>query len=100
MIHLLDYYYMRMFQLILHGMHRKRNFNDLGKENQLKVIQMCVQHWDVFILFTLIMLYVNVRGATSFEDLRTVNWLIMCDILTYREACQQLHLLENDIHWD
>lgn len=37
------------------------------------------------------------RGSTSFEELRTVNGQVS---VTYREACQELNLLENDAHWD
>ena len=47
--------------------------------------------------FYLRLLLVNVRGPTSFQQLRTVNG-ILCG--TYREACQCLGLLENDSHWD
>lgn len=43
------------------------------------------------------LLLVSVRGPTSFQHLRTVNGHL-CS--TYREACQLLHLLENDSHWD
>lgn len=43
------------------------------------------------------LLLVNVIGAHSFQNLRTVNGNL-CE--TYREACQQLNLLENDAHWD
>ena len=43
------------------------------------------------------LLLVNVRGPTSFKQLRTVNGQLCA---TYREACQLLHLLENDSHWD
>ncbi|XP_073821564.1 uncharacterized protein [Musca autumnalis] len=46
--------------------------------------------------FYLRLLLVNVRGPTSFQDLRTINGEL-CD--TYREACQRLRLLENDSHW-
>lgn len=47
--------------------------------------------------FYLRLLLVNVHGPTSFEFLRTVNGELCA---TYREACQRLHLLEDDIHWD
>jgi len=47
--------------------------------------------------FYLRLLLVNVRGATSFQSLRTVDGELCT---TYREACQCLHLLEDDIHWD
>ena len=47
--------------------------------------------------FYLRLLLVNVRGPTSFGDLRTVD-SELC--VTYREACQKLNLLENDAHWD
>lgn len=43
------------------------------------------------------LLLVNVYGPRSFQDLRTVDGHL-CE--TYREACQSLHLLENDAHWD
>ncbi|XP_061393216.1 uncharacterized protein LOC133328686 [Musca vetustissima] len=47
--------------------------------------------------FYLRMLLINVRGPTSFENLRTVDGQICA---TYREACQKLQLLENDDHWE
>ena len=47
--------------------------------------------------FYLLLLLVNVRGATSFESLRTVNGIVYP---TFRAACQELNLLENDNHWD
>jgi hypothetical protein len=43
------------------------------------------------------LLLVNVRGPTSFQQLRTVDG-VLCG--TYREACQHLGLLENDTHWE
>lgn len=46
--------------------------------------------------FFLRLLLINVIGPTSFGALRTVNG-VMC--ATFREACQQLQLLENDNHW-
>ncbi|XP_063907805.1 uncharacterized protein LOC135125948 [Zophobas morio] len=42
------------------------------------------------------LLLVNVRAPISFKQLRTVNGQLCA---TYREACQLLHLLENDSHW-
>lgn len=39
----------------------------------------------------------NVRGLTSFQQLRTVDGRLCA---TYREACQLLQLLENDSPWD
>ncbi|XP_050340597.1 uncharacterized protein LOC126767016 [Bactrocera neohumeralis] len=47
--------------------------------------------------FYLRLLLVNVNGPKSFQELRTVNGHL-CE--TYREACQLLHLLEDDAHWD
>jgi ATP-dependent DNA helicase PIF1 len=47
--------------------------------------------------FYLRLLLVNVRGPTSFQQLRTVDGEL-CG--SYREACQRLQLLENDAHWD
>lgn len=47
--------------------------------------------------FYLRLLLINVRGPTSFEQLRTVNGQLCT---TYREACQKLVLLEKDAHCD
>ncbi|GFQ70977.1 ATP-dependent DNA helicase, partial [Trichonephila clavata] len=43
------------------------------------------------------LLLINVRGPTSFQELKTVNGHVCA---TFREACQKLNLLENDAHWD
>ncbi|GFR26738.1 ATP-dependent DNA helicase [Trichonephila clavata] len=42
-------------------------------------------------------LLINVRGSTSFQELKTVNGHVCA---TFCEACQKLNLLENDNHWD
>ncbi|XP_041451493.1 uncharacterized protein LOC121405025 [Drosophila obscura] len=42
------------------------------------------------------LLLINVREPTSFESLRTVDEEL-CG--TYREACERLNMLENDMHW-
>lgn len=42
-------------------------------------------------------LLINVRGPTSIQELKTV-YRKVCT--TYREACQELNLLENDVLWD
>ena len=47
--------------------------------------------------FFLRILLHNVRGPTSFENLRSVNDIVY---ETYREACLQLGLLKDDKHWD
>lgn len=47
--------------------------------------------------FFLRMLLNQVRGPTSFENLRTIDGTIR---RTYREACQLLGLLEEDTHWE
>ncbi|GFT79695.1 putative DNA helicase [Trichonephila clavipes] len=47
--------------------------------------------------FYLRLLLINIRGPISFQDLRTVNGQLCA---TYRQACQDLNLLENDAHWD
>ena len=47
--------------------------------------------------FFLRMLLHTVRGPTSFIDLKTVEG---AECSTYRQACQQLGLLEEDRHWD
>lgn len=47
--------------------------------------------------FFLRLLLVNVPGPTSFEILRTVNGQLYN---TYKDACCELQLLEDDNHWD
>ncbi|XP_055924623.1 uncharacterized protein LOC129956714 [Argiope bruennichi] len=47
--------------------------------------------------FYLRLLLVNVPGPTSFEFLRTFNGRVFN---TYQDACRELHLLEDDNHWD
>ncbi|GFW55327.1 ATP-dependent DNA helicase [Trichonephila clavipes] len=47
--------------------------------------------------FYLRLLLINIHGPISFQDLRTVNDQLCA---TYRQACQELNLLENDAHWD
>lgn len=47
--------------------------------------------------FHLRLLLINVLGPTSFQNLRTIDGRL-CE--TYREACQRLNLLEDDLHWD
>ncbi|GFV04882.1 ATP-dependent DNA helicase [Trichonephila clavipes] len=47
--------------------------------------------------FYLRLLLINIRGPISFQDLRTVNGQLCA---TYRQACQELNLLENNAHWD
>ncbi|OBZ85838.1 hypothetical protein A0J61_06114, partial [Choanephora cucurbitarum] len=46
--------------------------------------------------FFLRLLLIVVRGPTSFQDLRTVNSVVFD---TFREACQALHLIEDDQEW-
>nr|XP_047129329.1 uncharacterized protein LOC105848913 [Hydra vulgaris] len=47
-------------------------------------------------IFYLRMLLLHVRGAVSFEDLRTVNGTVFN---TFPEACSQLGLLQDDAEW-
>ncbi|GFQ88846.1 ATP-dependent DNA helicase [Trichonephila clavata] len=47
--------------------------------------------------FYLRLLLINVRGPTSFQELKTANGHVCA---TFREACQKLNILENDAHWD
>ncbi|GFV00104.1 uncharacterized protein LOC104236095 [Trichonephila clavipes] len=47
--------------------------------------------------FYLRLLLIIIRGPISFQDLGTVNGQLCA---TYRQACQELNLLENDAHWD
>ena len=46
--------------------------------------------------FFLRLLLWHVKGAISFEDLRTVDGK---NFNTFREACSQLGLLKDDIEW-
>ena len=39
----------------------------------------------------------NIPGPTSFEFFRTVNGRVFN---THQDACRELHLLEEDNHWD
>ena len=54
-------------------------------------------HPNNFECFFLRLLLHTVTGPTSFVALRTVNGRV-CD--TFREACQRLDLLEDDVQWD
>lgn len=54
-------------------------------------------HPNNFECYYLRMLLINVRGPTSFQYLRTVDGQICA---TYRQACENLNLLENDAQWD
>ncbi|XP_017461157.1 PREDICTED: uncharacterized protein LOC108354487 [Rhagoletis zephyria] len=47
--------------------------------------------------FYLRLLLINIHGPTGFKDLRTVNNRLCA---TYRQACQELGLLEDDTHWE
>ncbi|XP_065642205.1 uncharacterized protein LOC124814644 [Hydra vulgaris] len=47
-------------------------------------------------LFFLGLLFLHVKGAKSFEDLRTVHGTVFN---TFREACYHLGLLQDDIEW-
>ncbi|GFV79798.1 ATP-dependent DNA helicase [Trichonephila clavipes] len=47
--------------------------------------------------FYLRLLLINIRGPISFQDLRTINGQLSA---TYRQAFEELNLLENDAHWD
>ena len=47
--------------------------------------------------FYLRLLLLNVPGPTSFQFLRNVDDELCAKC---REACQRLHLLKDDVHWD
>lgn len=47
--------------------------------------------------FYLRMLLHHIKGPESFNDLKTINGI---EFPTYREACMELGLLENDNHWN
>ncbi|GFS84158.1 hypothetical protein TNCV_2365311 [Trichonephila clavipes] len=57
----------------------------------------CTLHPNNTEFFYLRLLLINIRGPISSQDLRTVNGQLCA---TYRQAFQELNLLENDAHWD
>ncbi|CAB3220694.1 unnamed protein product [Arctia plantaginis] len=78
----------------------RRIFKDGSKAMRFLGIRMCVllMLLVVCIQFIQRMMNVSICGwPTSFETPRTVNGVIFP---TYRAACEQLNLLENDTHWD
>ncbi|GFQ72534.1 ATP-dependent DNA helicase [Trichonephila clavata] len=88
-------------------LYRRRSTEDGGKSFKLKVLNNTIDvdalgrlytvHPNNAECFYLRLLLINVRGPTSFQELKTVNGHVCA---TFREACQKLNLLENDAHWD
>ncbi|GFT92786.1 ATP-dependent DNA helicase [Trichonephila clavipes] len=92
-------------------LYRRRSTEDGGKSIKLKVLNNTIDvdnRWDAFgRLYTVLpkyaecfylrLLLINIRGPTSFQELKTVNEHVCSK---FREACQKLNLLENDAHWD
>ncbi|XP_036322284.1 uncharacterized protein LOC118736293 [Rhagoletis pomonella] len=70
---------------ITRGINLQKHSNDANKERQLQAIRVSFQQM------------LNVRGPTSFISVRTVRGEVFA---TYREACQKIQLLENDMHWE
>ncbi|GFU70859.1 ATP-dependent DNA helicase [Trichonephila clavipes] len=90
------------------GMHRLKSFNVANKVKAVEghtkfIFQLCIgssvhcSSEQYRMILSKIALLINVRGPISFQDLRTVNGQLCA---TYRQACQELNLLENDEHWD
>ncbi|XP_044597970.1 uncharacterized protein LOC123274429 [Cotesia glomerata] len=67
---------------------RKRQFNVIGRMYSISPAQVE--------LFHLRLLLLHIKGATSFENLRTVN-RILCD--TFMSACLAAGLIEDDQEW-
>ena len=59
--------------------------------------RLCTVHPRQQECFFLLLLLVNVPGPTSFQYLRKVNGTLND---TFFDACRELHLLEDDNHWD
>jgi len=57
---------------------------------------MCTVHPSQGDVYYLRLLLLHVRGATSFNELRTVNGNL-CE--TYKDACSKLNLLDDDAEW-
>ncbi|XP_044005514.1 uncharacterized protein LOC122850427 [Aphidius gifuensis] len=68
---------------------RKQQFNVIGRMYSISPSQVE--------LFHLRLLLLKVKGATSFENIRTIDG-VMHD--TYRSACLALGLIEDDEEWD
>ncbi|XP_044010215.1 ATP-dependent DNA helicase PIF1-like [Aphidius gifuensis] len=68
---------------------RLRHFNVIGRMYSISPRQIE--------LFHLRLLLLTIKGATSFEDLRTVNNVVHD---TYHGACVALGLIEDDSEWD
>lgn len=67
---------------------RKKNFNVIGHMYSVSPSQIE--------LFHLRLLLINIKGAKSFEDLRTVNGILN---ETYMSACLAAGLIEDDQEW-
>ncbi|XP_057339407.1 uncharacterized protein LOC130676918 [Microplitis mediator] len=67
---------------------RKRNFNVIGRMYSVSPSQID--------LFHLRLLLIHIKGAKSFEELKTVNGII-CD--TFMSACLAAGLIEDDQEW-
>ncbi|XP_057322519.1 uncharacterized protein LOC130665907 [Microplitis mediator] len=67
---------------------RKRHFNVIGRMYSVSPSQIE--------LFHLRLLLINIKGATSFEELRTVNGVVYD---TYMLACLAAGLIEDDQEW-
>ena len=67
---------------------KKRNVGEaIGR---IPTIALCAKQIETYALR---MLLYHIRGPTSFEDLRTVNGIL---IPSFQEACQKLGLMEDD----
>lgn len=99
-------YCITKFQNITLGTHRGSSLIEESKVHMflITVVYVRLMHWGECILFILITLNVffrmllhTVRGPASFQALKIIDGEV-CQ--TFRAACLQLGLLENDQHWD
>lgn len=84
----------KVFQRRKQGQPVRGHPNVFSTEALGRVYTVHPNHYECFYLRLLL---INVRGPTSFEDLRTVDGELCA---TYRQACQRLNLLEDDMHWE
>ena len=58
-----------------------------------RIYNVNIKHGEIYYVRLLLL---HVRGATSFENLRTVNGIVY---ETFLEACRDLNLLSDDTEW-
>ena len=75
-------------KIVSHWQPRQSQFNTIGRMFSVSPAQNELFHLRILLL--------TIKGATSFNDLKTVNSQI---VPTFAEACLKLGLIENDEEW-